>query len=212
LLTVRGGRLLGWVEMASSRFQRITVFCGSSAGFDSALVKVAYGLGQTLADAGIELVYGGAKVGLMGAVADGCLARGGSVIGVLPGFLRHKEIAHEGLSELIIVESMHERKQRMHALSDGAMALPGGFGTLEEYFELLTWAQLGLHEKPVGLLNWDGFFDGLLEMAETMVARGLLKPVNREMMLVGASGEELLAKMEGYVAPVVRKWIELGEV
>jgi uncharacterized protein (TIGR00730 family) len=198
--------------MAASRFQRLTVFCGSSSGFDPAFVEVAFGVGRTLADSGVGLVYGGAKVGLMGAVADGCLAGGGSVIGVLPGFLRHKEIAHEGLSELIVVESMHERKQRMHELSDGAMALPGGFGTIEEYFELLTWAQLGLHEKPVGLLNWDGFFDRLLTLTDTMAARGLLKPVNREMLLVGASGEELLAKMEGYVAPVVRKWIELEEV
>jgi uncharacterized protein (TIGR00730 family) len=198
--------------MASSRFQRVTVFCGSSAGWDPALVEMAYGLGQTLADGGMELVYGGAKVGLMGAVANGCLSRGGRVIGVLPGFLRQKEIAHEGLSELIVVESMHERKQRMHELSDAAMALPGGFGTLEEYFELLTWAQLGLHEKPVGLLNWDGFFDGLLVLADTMAARGLLKPVNREMILVGTSGEELVAKMEGYVAPVVRKWIGIEEV
>ena len=198
--------------MAASRFQRLTVFCGSSSGYDPALVDLAFGLGQSLADRGIGLVYGGAKVGLMGAVADGCLARGGKVIGVLPGFLRHKEIAHEELSELIVVESMHERKQRMHELSDGAMALPGGFGTLEEYFELLTWAQLGLHEKPVGLLNWDGFFDGLLGLADTMAARGLLKPVNREMMIVGATGEELLAKMEGYVAPKVRKWIGPEEI
>ncbi len=197
--------------MASSRLQRVTVFCGSSSGFDPGLVELAFGLGQTLADGGIGLVYGGAKVGLMGAVADGCLSRGGNVIGVLPGFLQHKEIAHEGLSELIVVESMHERKQRMHELSDGAMALPGGYGTLEEYFELLTWAQLGLHDKPVGLLNWDGFFDGLLVLADTMAARGLLKPVNREMMLVGETGEELLAKMERYVAPKVRKWLEREE-
>ncbi len=175
-------------------------------------MEVAFALGQRLADTGIELVYGGARVGYMGAVADGCLSRGGRVIGVLPGFLRQKEIAHEGLSELIVVESMHERKQKMHELSDAAIALPGGFGTLEEYFELLTWAQLGLHGKPVGLLNWDGFFDGLLVMADTMVARGLLKPVNREMMLVGTTGEEVLEKVEGYVAPVVRKWIGLDEV
>lgn len=198
--------------MALSRFRRVTVFCGSSAGFDPAVMEMAFGVGRTLADRGIGLVYGGAKVGLMGAVADGCLAGGGEVIGVLPGFLRNKEIAHEGLHELIVVESMHERKQRMHELSDAAITLPGGFGTLEEYFELLTWAQLGLHQKPVGLLNWNGFFDGLIGLADTMVARGLLKPANQEMMLVGATGEELLEQMERYVAPAVRKWIGRDEV
>ena len=198
--------------MALSRFKRITVFCGSSSGHDPELVQLAFGLGEQLADAGIGLVYGGAKVGLMGAVADGCLSRQGVVIGVLPRFLGHKEIAHEGLSELVMVESMHERKQRMHELSDAAIALPGGFGTLEEYFEMLTWAQLGLHAKPVGLLNWNGFFDGLLLMAATMVSSGLLKPVNRDMMLTGSTGLDLLMQMENYVAPAVRKWITPDQV
>jgi uncharacterized protein (TIGR00730 family) len=193
--------------LSPSRFQRITVFCGSSAGLDPQLISAAFELGEAFANSGIGLVYGGAKVGLMGAVADGCLSRKGSVIGVLPGFLQHKEIAHEGLTELILVESMHERKQRMHELSDAAIALPGGFGTLEEYFEMLTWAQLGLHRKPIGLLNWNGFYDGLLALADTMVETGMLKPANRAMMLAAANWSDLLAQMQNYAPPEVGKWL-----
>lgn len=189
----------------------IAVFCGSSPGHDPLLMETAYKLGQQLATSGIDLVYGGAKVGLMGAVADGALAASGRVIGILPGFLQTKEIAHEGLTELIRVESMHERKLKMHDLSDGVIALPGGYGTLEEYFEMLTWGQLGLHRKPVALLNVNGFYDGLLTLADTMVASGLLKPVNREMMLASDTIEDLLARMTAYEAPVVGKWLTPGK-
>lgn len=185
----------------------ITVFCGSSLGNDPLLMETAYKLGQQLAMNGIDLVYGGARVGLMGAVADGALSSKGRVIGVLPVFLQTKEIAHEGLTELVLTESMHERKLKMHELSDGAIALPGGYGTLEEYFEMLTWAQLGLHKKPVALLNVNGFYDGLLTLANTMVASGLLKPVNREMMLVSDTIDDLLARMAAYQAPLVGKWL-----
>ncbi|WP_461134783.1 LOG family protein [Spirosoma lituiforme] len=185
----------------------ITVFCGSSPGNDPLLMETAYKLGQQLAMNGIDLVYGGARVGLMGAVADGALSSKGRVIGVLPVFLQTKEIAHEGLTELVLTESMHERKLKMHELSDGAIALPGGYGTLEEYFEMLTWAQLGLHKKPVALLNVNGFYDGLLTLAKTMVASGLLKPVNREMMLVSDTIDDLLARMAAYQAPLVGKWL-----
>ncbi|GAB3731393.1 TIGR00730 family Rossman fold protein [Spirosoma lituiforme] len=170
-------------------------------------METAYKLGQQLAMNGIDLVYGGARVGLMGAVADGALSSKGRVIGVLPVFLQTKEIAHEGLTELVLTESMHERKLKMHELSDGAIALPGGYGTLEEYFEMLTWAQLGLHKKPVALLNVNGFYDGLLTLAKTMVASGLLKPVNREMMLVSDTIDDLLARMAAYQAPLVGKWL-----
>ncbi|GAB3898738.1 TIGR00730 family Rossman fold protein [Spirosoma agri] len=175
-------------------------------------MKTAYELGHRLATDGIDLVYGGAKVGLMGAVADGALARGGRVIGVLPQFLQTKEIAHHGLTELILVESMHERKLKMHELSDGVIALPGGYGTLEEYFEMLTWGQLGLHKKPIALLNINGFYDGLLTLADTMVANGLLKPVNREMMLVSATLDNLLVQMTAYQAPLVGKWVTATDV
>src|SRR4030095_3484794 len=138
--------------------KRITVFCGSSLGNGTNFRTQATLLGQVLAKRNIELVYGGANVGLMGAVADGVLSEGGKVIGVLPNFLKSKEIAHEQLTELILVDSMHERKTKMNELCDGVIALPGGFGTLEEFFEMLTWAQLGLHKKPIAILNIDGFY------------------------------------------------------
>jgi uncharacterized protein (TIGR00730 family) len=187
--------------------KRITVFCGSSFGTDDKYRQQATLLGQTLAQQNIELVYGGANVGLMGAVANGALSNGGKVIGVLPHFLRTKEIAHEQLTELILVDSMHQRKTKMNELSDGVIALPGGFGTLEEFFEILTWAQLGLHQKPVALLNMDGFYDSLIEMVQTMVNKGFLKEVNQQMLLVSDDIDELLDKMKNYTAPTVGKWI-----
>jgi len=187
--------------------KRITVFCGSSFGTDDKYKQQATLLGQTLAQQNIELVYGGAIVGLMGAVANGALNNGGKVIGVLPNFLRTKEIAHEQLTELILVDSMHERKTKMNELSDGVIALPGGFGTLEEFFEMLTWAQLGLHQKPVALLNIDGFYDSLINLVQAMVDKGFLKEVNQQMLLVSDDIDELLDKMKNYSAPVVGKWI-----
>ncbi|MBI3520901.1 MAG: TIGR00730 family Rossman fold protein [Bacteroidetes bacterium] len=188
--------------------KRLTVFCGSSAGTDPIVYLQATLLGQTLAKNNIELVYGGAKVGLMGAVADGALSAGGKAIGVLPHFLRSKEIAHEHLTELILVDSMHERKTKMHELCDGVIALPGGFGTFEELFEMLTWAQLGLHQKPIGLLNCNGFYDPLVAMIQSMVDKGFLKQVNQDMLLVSNTIDDLLYKMKHYVAPTVGKWIK----
>ena len=187
--------------------KRITVFCGSSAGIDSTFMSQATILGQTLAKHKIELVYGGANVGLMGAVADGVLNRGGTVIGVIPDFLRSKEIAHNGLTELIVVDSMHERKTKMNDLCDGVITLPGGFGTLEEFFEMLTWAQLGLHKKPIAVLNSNGFYDALIVLLDTMVKKGFLKEVNYKMLLVSDDIEDLLNQMKNYVAPTIGKWI-----
>lgn len=187
--------------------KRITVFCGSSAGSDGTLMEQAALLGQTLAKQKIELVYGGSNVGLMTAVADGALGAGGIVIGVLPDFLRAKEVAHLGLTELLIVESMHERKMKMNELCDGVIALPGGFGTLEELFEMLTWAQLGLHKKPIAILNTNGFYDALIMLLNNMVDNGFLKSVNKEMLLVSSDIEDLLHKMKNYVAPTIEKWI-----
>ncbi|GLU54786.1 LOG family protein [Dyadobacter frigoris] len=187
--------------------KRITVFCGSSFGTDSIYKERATALGNALAKNEIELVYGGANVGLMGAVADGVLSEGGKVIGVLPHFLQSKEIAHTGLTELILVETMHERKTRMNDLCDGVIALPGGFGTLEEFFEMLTWAQLGLHKKPIAILNIDGFYDSLSVLIQVMTDKGFLKPVNQKMLLVSDNIEELLTRMSEYVAPEVGKWI-----
>ncbi len=164
-------------------------------------------MGQTLADQGIGLVYGGANVGLMGAVANGALQAGGKVIGVLPRFLQTKEIAHTGLTQLVVTETMHERKTKMNELCDGVIALPGGYGTMEELFEMLTWAQLGLHKKPIGLLNIAGFYDSLMALVQTMVEKGLLKEINRQMLLVDSDTNSLLAQMQAYVAPEVAKWI-----
>lgn len=187
--------------------KRITVFCGSSMGTEPVFEEQAYRLGQTLSQLNIGLVYGGAAVGLMGAVANGALSNKGEVIGVLPRFLQTKEIAHHQLTELIVVETMHERKIKMSELCDGVIALPGGFGTLEELFEMLTWAQLGLHKKPVGLLNVSGFYDPLIDCIHVMTDKGFLKPVNRDMLLVAGTIDELLQKMNNYVAPDVGKWI-----
>lgn len=191
--------------------KRITVFCGSSPGTESIYEAQAYALGKTLAQRQIGLVYGGAKVGLMGAVANGVMDHQGEAIGVLPHFLSSKEIAHEHLSELILVDTMHERKTKMHELCDGVITLPGGFGTMEELFEMLTWAQLGLHKKPIGILNINGFYDELISLLQTMVNKGFLKPVNQQMLLVDATIEGLLEKMQSYVAPEVAKWIKKEE-
>lgn len=187
---------------------RYTVFCGSSSGTESFYQTEAYALGKALAERNIGLVYGGAKVGLMGAVADGALDHNGEVIGVLPAFLKSVEIQHFGLTELIIVETMHERKAKMDALSQGIIALPGGFGTLEEFFEMLTWAQLGLHQKPVALFNLHGFYDPLLAMIDQMVRQGFLKASNKDMLVVATTIEALFEKMEQYQAPQEGKWLD----
>jgi uncharacterized protein (TIGR00730 family) len=186
----------------------ITVFCGSSSGYDEVFKAQATLLGRTLAKRNTRVIYGGAKVGLMGAVADGALQAGGQVIGVLPGFLQTKEIAHDDLTQLILVESMHERKLKMNELCDGVIALPGGYGTLEEFFEMLTWAQLGLHKKPMGLLNINGFYDSLNTLTKTMVDNGFLKQLNRDMLLISDNIEILLDSMLKYIAPSAGKWIQ----
>ncbi|MDQ8143143.1 TIGR00730 family Rossman fold protein [Chryseobacterium sp. CFS15] len=190
----------------------ITVFCGSSFGSDEIYKEQAILLGQTLANQNIQLVYGGANVGLMGAVADGVLQEGGKAIGVLPHFLQSKEIAHQDLTELILVETMHERKTKMNDLCDGVIVLPGGYGTLEEFFEMITWAQLGLHKKPIAILNINGFYDDLIKLVQNMVDKGFLKQINQEMLLVSDSIDELLEKMKNYRAPSVGKWISKEEV
>lgn len=185
----------------------ITVFCGSSYGSEAIYEEQATILGKTLAQNGITLVYGGASVGLMGAVANAALEAGGKVIGVIPRFLNSREIAHIGLSELILVESMHERKAKMNELCEGVITLPGGFGTMEELFEMLTWAQLGLHQKPIGLLNTRGYYDALNYLVKTMEEQGFLKSVYRDMLLVSEDINDLLIKMKNYEAPEVPKWI-----
>jgi uncharacterized protein (TIGR00730 family) len=193
------------------KMKSITVFCGSSFS-DDIYKEQATLLGQTLAKQNIQLIYGGADVGLMGAVADGALDAGGKVIGVLPHFLQSKEIAHKQLTELILVETMHERKTKMSDLCDGVIVLPGGYGTLEEFFEMITWAQLGLHQKPIAVLNIDGFYDDLIKLVQTMVDKGFLKQINRDMLLISDTIDELLEMMKNYKAPSVGKWISKDEV
>lgn len=183
----------------------VTVFCGASKGNDSIFEYQANRLGKILASRKLGLVYGGAKIGLMGVVADAVLACNGKVIGVLPDFLKQKEVAHDNLTELIIVKSMHERKLKMHELSDGVIALPGGFGTFDELFEMLTWGQLGLHKKPIGLLNIDGFYDDLVSMIEKMVDKGFLTVQSMQLLLICDDMEELLNKMECYTPAEVTK-------
>ena len=187
--------------------KRITVFCGSSMGNKVIFKNRTIELGKAMVQRKIELVYGGAKVGIMGIIADAVLQAGGKVTGVLPRFLQAKELAHEKLTDLVLVDSMHERKTRMNELCDGVIALPGGFGTLEELFEMLTWGQLGLHKKPIGLLNVGGFYDPLITMVQSMVEAGFLKESNRDMLLVDDRIEALLDSMQSYEAPEVVKWL-----
>jgi hypothetical protein len=190
---------------------RLCVFCGSSAGQDPVYLEAARSLGEALARNGIELVYGGASVGLMGAVADAVLAHGGHVIGIMPQALVDKEIAHKGLSDLRVVGSMHERKALMAELSDGFIALPGGLGTFEELFEVWTWAQLGYHRKPCALLNVAGFYNKLTHFLDDVVERGFVKPAHRAMLIVQDEPAALIEAIRSYEPPKVEKWIKARE-
>lgn len=190
---------------------RLCVFCGSSPGRDSSYLDAARALGETLAREKIGLVYGGASVGLMGAVADAALGGGGEVIGVMPQSLVDKEIAHNNLPDLRIVGSMHERKALMAELSDGFVALPGGLGTFEELFEVWTWAQLGYHRKPCALLNVSGFYDKLAGFLDEVVERGFVKPIHRSMLIVENDPGRLIDAVRAYEPPAVAKWIRAGE-
>jgi uncharacterized protein (TIGR00730 family) len=189
----------------------VCVFCGSSAGSSNAYAEAARAVGRILAERGLRLVYGGAMVGLMGAVADSALAAGGEVIGVIPVALVELEIAHAGLSEIHHVKSMHERKAMMADLADAFLALPGGVGTLEELFEVWTWAQLGHHHKPVGMLNVARYFDPLLSFVDQQCREGFMRHEHREMLVVESDPGQILARFESYQAPVVTKWIDTGE-
>ncbi|MGD0789408.1 MAG: TIGR00730 family Rossman fold protein [Terracidiphilus sp.] len=187
--------------------QRICVFCGSSFGSRPAYREAAETVGRLLCRRGIELVYGGGNVGLMGAMADACLDGGGRVIGVIPQALFDKEVAHLGLTELRVVNSMHERKALMADLSDAFLALPGGYGTWDEFCEVLTWSQLGIQRKACALLNVNGYYDPFLEFADRAVSEGFLKDVNRELMLSDDDPARLLDRLGSYSVPVVDKWI-----
>lgn len=188
--------------------KRICVFCGSNPGAHPAYKEAAQEMGALLADRGITLVYGGGKVGLMGIVADAVLERGGNVIGVIPEFLALKEVAHDGLTELIQVKTMHQRKEKMADLSDAFIALPGGMGTLEELCEILTWAQLGLHTKPFGLMNTEQYYTSLIHFFDQMVAEKFLTRENREMVLCEGEAKALLDALDSYQPPQREKWLD----
>lgn len=186
----------------------ICVFCGSSLGRNPDYEKGAIALGTAIVDRGLTLVYGGGNVGLMGVVADAVLTAGGEVFGVIPEFLVAKELAHPGLTRLETVQSMHDRKARMAELSDAFIALPGGYGTLEEFCEVLTWAQLGLHQKPHGLLNIAGYYDPLLQFFDQAVTEKLVRPVHRSLVLQATEPEVLLDRLSAYEPQNVDKWIK----
>lgn len=195
-----------------SNLNSICVFCGSSEGNDAKIISESFLLGEKLANRKITLVYGAAKIGIMGEVAEGVLQNKGKVIGVIPEFLMLKEVVHRGLDELIITANMHERKMKMQELSDGFITLPGGFGTLEELFEIITWSQLGLHQKPIGLLNINGFYDDLLALLKNMVHKNFLKRENYELLIVEEDIDLLLEKMKSFEPIQTKKWLQPDKV
>jgi uncharacterized protein (TIGR00730 family) len=190
---------------------RVCVFCGSSAGARQCYVAAAASLATHLVANKISIVYGGSRVGLMGVLADTALKAGGDVIGVIPRSLVEKEVAHNGLSDLRVVGSMHERKALMAELSDVFIALPGGYGTFEEFCEVLTWAQLGLQRKPCGILNVEGYYDQLLSLFDHAVAEQFLKPVHRQLVVSDSDPASLIARLLQYEVPLTDKWINLEQ-
>ena len=189
----------------------VCVFCGSRAGARPAYAATARAVGEAVARRGMTLVYGGGDIGLMGEVADAATAAGGTVIGIIPRHLLRKEIAHQGLSELLVVDSMHIRKATMNDLSDGFVVLPGGYGTWEEWFETVTWAQLGLHRKPCGVLNAGGFYDPMLRMVDQAVEEGFVDPEQRRLIIDAADIETLLDAMERFVPLETPVWLRPGQ-
>ena len=191
---------------------KICVFCGSSEGNDSEIYQAAISLGKAFVENNITLVYGAAKIGIMGAVAKSVLEGNGTVVGIIPGFLKKKEVVHLGLTELITTKNMHERKMKMQELSDFFIALPGGFGTLEELFEIITWLQLGLHSKPIGLLNTNGFYDDLIKLIENMVKKKFVSSENYQLLLVDTQIDSLLEKMRRFKQPDLPNYLTSKDV
>jgi|ERR1051326_1115684 uncharacterized protein (TIGR00730 family) len=188
--------------------KRICVFCGSSTGIRSAYAEAARAMGQALLAKRIGLVYGGGNVGLMGTIADSVMQGSGEVIGVIPEALVERELAHGSVTELIVVRSMHERKAKMAELADAFIAMPGGYGTFEEFCEIITWAQLGLHRKPCGILNVNGYYDPLMTLFDHAVAEGFVHPVNRRLVIQENDPERLLYMLANYTPPQTEKWID----
>jgi uncharacterized protein (TIGR00730 family) len=195
-----------------TEIRRLAVFCGSNPGTRPDYVEAARALGTLLAQRGIGVVYGGSSVGLMAALADAMQDELGDVIGVIPRMLVEREVANKSLTDLRVVETMHERKALMAELADGFIALPGGIGTLEEFFETWTWAQLGMHAKPCGLLNVEGYYDGMLQFLDHAVAERFVRDVHRAMVIVESDPEKLLSRFMSYDPPSVVKWINAGTI
>jgi len=191
-----------------NKLKSVCVYCGSNFNGDLQLRKAIKELAETLVKQEIKLVYGGGSVGVMGVLANDVLELGGSVTGVIPQFLMDKEVGHKGISEMIVTENMHQRKQKMADLSDGFVILPGGFGTLEEFFEVLTWLQLGLHNKPIGVLNVNGFYDPLFAQMEIMVNNRFLKPANRDLVFNEADAVTLINEMDNFSATPDEVWFK----
>lgn len=189
-----------------NKLNSVCVYCGSNFNGDVQLRSAIKQLAETLVKQQIRLVYGGGSVGVMGVLANDVLDLGGLVTGVIPQFLMDKEVGHKGVTEMIVTENMHQRKQKMADLSDGFVILPGGFGTLEEFFEVLTWLQLGLHTKPIGVLNVSGFYDPLFAQMDTMVHSKFLKPANRDLVFNEANAETLISKMDDFSAVPDEVW------
>lgn len=197
------------LEMTNRPIARVCVFCGSNRGIRTEYAAAAERLGRLLAEGGVTLVYGGGRVGLMGVLADAVLAGRGQVIGVIPRALDTIELAHAGLSEMHVVQTMHERKALMADLADGFIALPGGLGTFDETFEIVTWAQLGIHRKPCGLLNVGGYFDKLIAFLDHTVEEQFIKAEHRDLVLIETDPERLLERMSRYESPVTAKWFSI---
>lgn len=194
-----------------AELRRVCVYCASSPGTNPAITTAARALAEQLAGEGLELVYGGGTVGLMGLIADTVMERGGTVRGVIPTQLFPREIAHRGLTELIEVSSMHERKTKMFELADAFIALPGGFGTLEELAEVTTWAQLGIHDKPIGLLNVDGYYDGLVQWLGRAVHDALLSADNRTLLIEATDAPTMLQRLRAHQPTATKKWLDLKQ-
>ena len=191
--------------------KNITVFCGSNSGFRTDYAEAAIALARLFVEQNIRLVYGGGNVGLMGIIADEVMRLGGEVVGIIPDSLEKKEVGKRDVTELRVVSSMHERKAQMAELADGFIAMPGGIGTFEEFFEILTWAQLGFHDKPCAILNIAGYYDGLLALCDNAVTEGFLRPAHRQLILEDSNPEILLEKMRNLKPVPVEKWIEREE-
>ena len=199
-------------KSALHNLRRVCVFCGSNVGIDAAYKQAAEELGREIARRGWELVYGGGSVGLMGALADAVLAAGGRVTGVIPEMLATKELLHTGATKMHVASTMHARKALMEELADAFVALPGGYGTFEELLEIITWAQLGIHAKPIGLLNVRGFYDGLARFFDHAIGEGFIKQQHRDLIVTAATGSDLLDLLVRHEMPRVKKWINRSEV